>query len=66
MGTKPWYTSKTIWSDVATVIMGALPLVDKQFGTHITTSPFFATALGLLGALGLYGRSTATTTISGS
>lgn len=66
MNTKPWWQSKTIWSDVVTVLMGALPLVDKQFGTHLTSSPMFATALAMLGALGLYGRSTATTSISGS
>jgi hypothetical protein len=66
MPTKPWYQSKTIWSDVATVLMGALPLIDKQFGTHIASSPLYAGALALLGSLGIYGRSTSTTTISGS
>ncbi len=66
MQTKPWWQSKTIWSDVATVIMGMMPLIDKQFGTHIASSPLYSSALAFLGAFGIYGRTTATTTIGGT
>lgn len=61
VGTKPWYTSKTIWSDISTILLAILGLVDKYF-THgvITSSPFYSMALTFLGAMGIYTRSTAT------
>lgn len=64
MPTKPWYTSKTIWSDIVTVLLSILGLVDKYVtGGHIVSSPFYSMALTFLGAMGIYSRSTATTTI---
>lgn len=65
MPTKPWYQSKTIWSDVATVIVAIVGLVDK-YATHgvITASPAYSTVVALLGAMGIYGRATTTSTIS--
>lgn len=63
--TKPWYQSKTIWSDVLTIIMALAPAVDAICMTHITTSPFYAQALMLLGAMGIHGRITGTTNIGG-
>ncbi len=65
MPSKPWYQSKTIWSDIATIVLAILGLVDK-YATHgvITASPFYSMALTFLGAMGIYTRSTATTTIS--
>lgn len=65
MPSKPWYTSKTIWSDVVTILLAILGFVDKTWtGGHIVSSPFYSMALTFLGAMGIYGRATATTTIS--
>lgn len=65
MPSKPWYESKTIWSDVVTVLLSILGLVDKYVtGGHIVSSPFYSMALTFLGAMGIYGRTTATTTVS--
>ena len=65
MLTKPWYQSKTVWSDIITILMAILGFVDKNWtGGHITGSPFYSMALTFLGAMGIYSRSTATTTIS--
>ena len=65
MPTKPWYTSKTVWSDIVTILMAILGFVDKTWtGGHIVSSPFYSMALTFLGAMGIYGRTTATTTIS--
>ncbi len=65
MPTKPWYESKTVWSDICTIALGILGVVDKyvSHGT-ITGSPYYSMALTLLGGLGIYGRSTLTTTIA--
>jgi len=65
MPSKPWYTSKTLWSDVVTILLAILGLVDKYVtGGHITASPFYSMALTFLGAMGIYGRTNATTTLS--
>jgi hypothetical protein len=65
MPSKPWYRSLTIWSDVFTILLAAVGFVDKYW-THglIAASPFYAMALTIAGSLGIYGRTTATTTIS--
>lgn len=64
MPTKPWYTSKTIWSDIVTVGLAGLGIADK-YVTHgqITGSPFYGMALTFLGAMGIYGRVNADTKI---
>lgn len=65
MPTKPWYQSKTLWSDIATVTLAVVGLIDKYAtGGHITASPIYGTIMALLGAAGIVGRSTATTTLS--
>lgn len=63
-GSKPWYKSATIWSDVCTVLISIVALVDKDFGTHITVNHYYQIAMTLLGAMGLYGRATADTTLT--
>jgi hypothetical protein len=63
MPIKKWWTSKTIWSDVATIGMAMLPAIDQSFGTHITTSPLYGTVLALLGSFGIAGRAAAKSTI---
>ena len=65
MPTKPWYQSKTVWSDIVTILMAILGFVDKTWtGGHIVASPFYSMALTFLGAMGIYGRANATTTIT--
>lgn len=62
--TKSWWKSETIWSDVLTVVMAIVGLVDTYF-THgkIVSSPIYGTILTLLGAMGIHGRVTAQTKI---
>jgi len=64
MGTKKWYQSKTMWSDAVTILVGIVGLVDTHFtGGKIATNPGYGVVLTILGAMGLYGRAKATTTI---
>lgn len=62
--TKPWYKSKTIWSDVVTIVLSVVGFVDAYF-THgkITQSPFYNLTLTVLGGMGIYTRANATTKI---
>lgn len=61
--TKKWYQSKGVWAGLVTILTGILAFADQYFGTHITTSPYYATAITFLGAMGLYSRVTADTKI---
>ena len=64
MESKPWYKSKTLWSDIVTVAVGIVGLVDAHFtGGKIATSPAYGIVLTFLGAVGFYGRKTADTKI---
>lgn len=62
---KPIWKSKTFWSDVLTIVVAGLQLSDQYFGTHIMASGAAPAALSVLGILGIYGRKTADTQISG-
>lgn len=65
METKNWYKSKTIWSDIATVAVSIVGLVDVHFtGGKIATNPAYQMILAVLGGMGIYTRSTAHTKIS--
>lgn len=69
MGNKSWWQSKTVWSDVLTILLGIYASVTPVLATHginlpPTTSGFLAVALSVLGGLGIYGRTSANTTIS--
>lgn len=65
MPTKPWYKSVTIWSDIVTILVGtyatAQTTLAPHLGVNLPNIPGWV--LAFLGALGVYGRSTATTTI---
>ena len=64
MESKPWYKSKTMWSDIATIALAVVGFVDKyKYSGAISASPWYSTALTFLGGIGLYGRATADTTI---
>ncbi len=61
---KKWWTSKTVWSDVLTVVVGlwgVLQPVLVDYGVNLPTIP--PVLLTLLGAMGIHGRVTATKTI---
>lgn len=57
---KPWWTSKTLWAAVVTVLVTVYNAVaDSQPGWPAIPEQIYA----LLGAVGLYGIRTASTTI---
>lgn len=60
-GTKPWYTSKTIWASIVSGLIGTYLALIQQ-GIHLPSIP--AWLITLLGAIGVYTRSTATDKIS--
>lgn len=57
---KTWWRSKTIWSGIVAVSLAAYNEAAKQFGLPVTPDFVYA----LLGALGIYGRATATSVVS--
>lgn len=59
MDSKKWYLSKTVWAGVIAVIIAAYNAASAQFGLPVV--PEFV--YGILGALGIYGRTTATTVV---
>jgi hypothetical protein len=62
--TKKWYQSKTIWSDVLTIVVAIVGFVDAHVtGGKIATNPGYQGVLTVLAAIGIYGRKTATATI---
>lgn len=61
---KKIYKSKTFWSDVMTIIVAIVGFADSYFASgQIATNPAYQGVLTVLGALGIYGRKTATTHI---
>jgi len=65
MESKPWWKSKTIWSDILTIFIGLYEsislLLAPHFGWNLPQVP--SSWLTFLGAIGIYGRATSTTTI---
>lgn len=59
MDTKKWWASKTIWSDVLTIVLAIITLVDKITGSNTMSSELLVTILTVLGAIGINGRVTA-------
>jgi hypothetical protein len=59
MDNKKWWQSKTVWAGVVAVILAAYGTAASQFGLP----PIPEWVFGILGALGIYGRTTASTTI---
>ena len=59
MGTKKWYQSKSIWSGVVAVLIAGYNAAATSFGAPAIPDFIFA----ILGAFGIYSRTTATTTI---
>lgn len=60
METKPWYQSKNIWAGVVTALIGVYLSLAPQFHWPAIPEWIFT----ILGAIGIYTRATATTTIT--
>jgi hypothetical protein len=60
--TKNWWQSKTVWSGLATAVLGALAFFNVNFGFTEVNAVIDA-AFVLLGALGVVGRVNATQAI---
>lgn len=56
---KKWYTSKTIWAGIVAILIAAYNTGSSSFGWPPVPDWVFT----LLGAIGIYGRKTAETTI---
>lgn len=54
---KPWYKSKTVWSGIVAIGVAAYNAASANFG--VPPIPEFV--FMMLGALGVYGRTTAST-----
>lgn len=63
MDSKKWYASKTIWAGIITALVGAAQTIGLQFGFDLLANPIASTVLSILGVLGIYGRTTASTAI---
>ena len=67
MPSKPWYQSKAVWATLIGTLVSVYAVISGNFPTlHLPSinEGFLATMLSVLSALGLYGRVSATTTIS--
>lgn len=63
METKKWWQSKSVWSGIASILLGVVPLIDMNFGTELSTSPLYGTLVSFTGAMGIKGRVDAKTVI---
>jgi uncharacterized membrane protein len=63
METKKWYASKAIWAGIVTALVGAAQSICLLFGFDLLAQPIAGIIITILGALGIYGRTTANTTI---
>ena len=72
METKPWYMSKAIWAGIASIIIlvynalvtGLSSGCGAEEGICINLPNIPAFVLGILAALGIYGRGSATTKVT--
>ena len=65
MPKKQWFTSKTIWAGIVTVIRGAYLVAQQTYPTHLPAIPPYVDAAlsTFLGGAVIHGRWTAETTI---
>lgn len=63
MDSKKWYQSKGIWTGVITALIGAGTAIAQLLGVDLNSNALFGVIISVLGALGLYARATADTTI---
>ena len=64
MDSKKWYSSKTVWSDIVTIITSVVTIFQASgtIATPIATQ-VLAVITAIAGAFGIYGRKVADTTI---
>ena len=60
---KSWFQSKTIWSDILTLIVAAYTAAVPLWNLPPVSGPIVSTILAVLAGFGIYGRTTATTKI---
>ena len=63
MQSKKWYQSKTIWTQIVSVLVATMSAIDTQFGTGLLSTQVAAIIISVLQILGVYGRVSATTEI---
>ena len=63
MEKKDWYKSKTVWAAIITAVVGAAQTICLQFDFNLLANPVAGAVLSILGALGIYGRVSATTSL---
>jgi uncharacterized membrane protein len=60
-GGLPWWQSKTIWCGILTAVIGAAQAICLSvFKFDLLANPIAIAVIGILGALGVYSRTTAT------
>ncbi len=66
MDGKPWYKSKTILSDIVTILVVAYGAAAGGLATHLghPLPPIPEWVFGILAGIGIYGRTTADTQIT--
>jgi hypothetical protein len=57
--TKPWYKSKSMWSNICVILIPVYESLARQYSLPPAPDAFYV----LLGALGIYGRATAKTAV---
>lgn len=63
MDSKKWYLSKGMWAGIITALIGAATSIAQVFGIDLASNAIFGIIITILGALGLYARATANTTL---
>jgi hypothetical protein len=66
METKPWYKSKTVWSDIITILVGVYTAAQSGLAADLGhTLPVIPSWIfAILGGIGIYGRASADTSLS--
>ena len=63
METKSWWKSKGVWVGIISALIGAGTAICQVFGFDLNSNALYGVIISVLGALGLYSRVTADTTI---
>lgn len=63
MDKKNWWKSKTVWACIITAVVGAAQTICLQFGFDLLSNPVASMILSILGAIGVYSRVIANTTL---
>jgi hypothetical protein len=58
-----WWQSRTIWTQIATIAVGIILVLDKTLNWNLETSQGYTLVIGILQVLGIYARAIATNKI---